>query len=112
MKSVLLTADSSGTSSGPSDKLMVNSPAGDSLAEKLGAVSSQCYSGLVDNSALPVLKNALKDIDQIQTDKTWNETYFHSTPTVAAVTILSKFQNDCKEAGLIVLTDIEKHLRK
>ena len=34
LKSVLLTADSSGTLSGPSDKLLVNGPTGDSLAEK------------------------------------------------------------------------------
>lgn len=34
--------------------------------------------------------------------KTWTDAYFHMTPTVAAVTILSKFQNDVLRSGNIV----------
>lgn len=33
---------------------------------------------------------------QDKTNKTWEEAYFHMVPTVAALTILSKFQNDVK----------------
>lgn len=31
--------------------------------------------------------------------KTWSDAYFHMTPTVAAITILSKFQNDVLRSG-------------
>jgi gliding motility-associated protein GldM len=34
--------------------------------------------------------------------KTWTDAYFHMTPTVAALTILSKFQNDVLRSGNIV----------
>ena len=33
---------------------------------------------------------------KIKADKTWEAAYFHMVPTVAAFTILSKFQNDVK----------------
>jgi gliding motility-associated protein GldM len=33
---------------------------------------------------------------QDKSNKTWEEAYFHMVPTVAAITILSKFQNDVK----------------
>jgi len=32
-------------------------------------------------------------------NKDWNQTYFHMTPTVAALTILSKFENDVKNSS-------------
>ena len=32
------------------------------------------------------------------TDQTWEYSYFHMTPTIAALTMLSKFQNDVKNA--------------
>lgn len=41
------------------------------------------------NLAAPATKNQ---------DKRWEAAYFHMTPTVAALTILSKFQNDIKNA--------------
>lgn len=36
------------------------------------------------------------------TNATWTDAYFHMTPTVAALTILSKFQNDVLRSGNIV----------
>ncbi len=38
------------------------------------------------------------------TNNTWEYNYFHMTPTVAAVTILSKFENDIKNAENQVVT--------
>ena len=36
-------------------------------------------------------------------NKDWTTAYFHMTPTVAALTMLSKFQNDVKRSGNIVV---------
>lgn len=36
---------------------------------------------------------------QNKSNKTWSDAYFHMTPTVAAITILSKFQNDVLRSG-------------
>ena len=42
----------------------------------------------------------------------WKKKYFEGIPTVAAVTILTRFQNDCQNAALIALGDIKKRLIK
>ena len=47
--------------------------------------------GLPINTEIPKLKNSSK-LGQT----TWTYAYFHMTPTVAALTMLSKFQNDVK----------------
>jgi len=45
-------------------------------------------------SALPI--NLEKPASRTKAGKTWEGAYFHMVPTVAALTILSKFQNDVK----------------
>ena len=44
--------------------------------------------------------------------KNWEETYFHMVPTVAALTILSKFQNDIKTSENKVVTFCHEQVGK
>ena len=44
--------------------------------------------------------------------KSWAEAYFHMTPTIAAVTMLSKFQNDVLRSGNIVANHCLEQLGK
>ena len=44
--------------------------------------------------------------------KTWTDAYFHMTPTVAALTILSKFQNDVLRSGNIVADYCQSQIGK
>jgi gliding motility-associated protein GldM len=46
-------------------------------------------------SSLPINTEPPKS-ESGNTNQTWTTAYFHMTPTIAAVTILSKFQNDVK----------------
>lgn len=46
------------------------------------------------------------------TDNSWTTNYFHMTPTVAALTMLSKFQNDVKRSGNIVVEYCQQQLGK
>jgi gliding motility-associated protein GldM len=47
------------------------------------------------NNQLPI--NVDKPVSEAgNTNQTWTDAYFHMTPTIAALTILSKFQNDVK----------------
>lgn len=46
------------------------------------------------------------------TSKNWTNAYFHMTPTVAALTMLSKFQNDVKRSGNIVATYCQNQIGK
>jgi len=43
---------------------------------------------------------------------TWTTAYFHMTPTVAALTMLSKFQNDVKRSGNIIATYCQNKIGK
>jgi gliding motility-associated protein GldM len=45
-------------------------------------------------------------------NKNWEETYFHMVPTVAALTILSKFQNDIKTSENKVVTFCHEQVGK
>src|SRR6186997_2258801 len=51
-------------------------------------ISNTFKTSLPINTEMPKTKN--------KSNKTWESAYFHMVPTVAALTILSKFQNDVK----------------
>jgi gliding motility-associated protein GldM len=46
------------------------------------------------------------------TNNNWTTSYFHMTPTVAALTMLSKFQNDVKRSGNLVVDYCQQQLGK
>lgn len=52
-------------------------------------------------SQIPIDLNPIKS-NNTASEKDWTTGYFHMTPTIAALTILSKFQNDVKRSGNIV----------
>ncbi|TAD83633.1 MAG: gliding motility protein GldM [Bacteroidetes bacterium] len=49
---------------------------------------------------------------QNSTNKTWEDAYFHMTPSVAAITILSKFQNDVLRSGNLVANYCQEQVGK
>lgn len=49
---------------------------------------------------------------QNKSNKTWEQAYFHMVPTVAALTILSKFQNDIKTSENRVVTFCHEQVGK
>jgi gliding motility-associated protein GldM len=49
---------------------------------------------------------------QNKSNKTWEEAYFHMVPTVAALTILSKFQNDIRTSENKVVTFCHEQVGK
>ena len=63
------------------DMLTIDAKEGGQIAAKFG-------------NSLPI--NLAKPKTQNKGNKTWEDAYFRMTPTVAAITILSKFQNDVK----------------
>ena len=56
------------------------------------------------NTEMPKTKN--------KSNKTWESAYFHMVPTVAALTILSKFQNDVKTSENKVITFCHEQVGK
>jgi hypothetical protein len=110
LKQVMKFQDTSGTDIDLASSIFVNSKTGDILKEKLLTVYSHSYASLIDSSKKASLDSVLNSISEFQVDINWKRNYFERAPTVAAITILSKFQNDCKNAATISLQDIKEHL--
>jgi gliding motility-associated protein GldM len=80
-------------------RIMVDQKEGPKLRERLDKYKRDLLA--IDPEIADEFKNSLQiDLSmpkvQDKSNKTWESGYFHMVPTVAAVTILSKFQNDIK----------------
>ena len=80
-------------------RILVEKGAGKELLKKLGEYKNSVLS--IDPSikaefekSLPI--NLEKPLTQNKSNNTWEAAYFRMVPTVAALTILAKFQNDVK----------------
>jgi gliding motility-associated protein GldM len=67
-------------------------------------ISKTFTSSLPINTEMPKTKN--------KSNRTWEAAYFHMVPTVAAMTILSKFQNDVKTSENKVVTYCHEQVGK
>lgn len=81
---------------------MVEKKGGDKLLQRLTQFKSQLLA--IDPAIANNFKNSLPlDLSIPQTEdksnKTWSLAYFNMTPSIAAITILKKFQNDVKNSG-------------
>jgi gliding motility-associated protein GldM len=80
-------------------RIMIDEKEGPKLRERLDKYKKDLLA--IDPLIAEEFKNTLQiDLSmpkvQDKSNKTWESGYFHMVPTVAAVTILSKFQNDVK----------------
>ncbi len=69
----------------------------DNVLKRDSAIGNQFKNSLPINLEIPPTTTGGKK-------KTWEETYFHMVPTIAGLTILSKFQNDVKVTENKVVT--------
>jgi gliding motility-associated protein GldM len=88
-------------------RMMVDKGEGKKLLKMLGDFKNQVFA--VDSAIQKEFQNSLPiDLSmpktQSKSNRTWEEAYFHMVPTVAALTILSKFQNDIKTSENKVVT--------
>ena len=110
IKTVLQTADATGGRLDVASKLLINTTTGKRLQQLLLDVNDRTTAFYADSIGSPV-EATLFSIHEIRTDSGWSNKYFSRSPTVAAQTILSKFQGDCIYAGSAVLMDIMPHMR-
>ncbi|MBN9382332.1 MAG: hypothetical protein J0H74_16305 [Chitinophagaceae bacterium] len=110
LKQRLLAVDSVGETIGPAEKLLVHTPAGDSILTYLQKISWYAHGGLTTKEKTHRLDSALNEARNSSGEKDWMSAYFKQTPTVGALTILSKIQSDFLHAASITLEDIDQHL--
>ncbi|HXD79008.1 MAG TPA: hypothetical protein VN616_14425 [Puia sp.] len=84
-----------GRSTAPAARLLVHTALGDSLQKMLILVASL---------------DSMPNEDPYLHESDWSVRYFENTPTVAALTILAKFESDCRKAGSNALTKINNRL--
>jgi len=110
LKEIMQLQDTLGTNLNVATKLFVFTPTGDNLKKVLLDVYTNTKSYSIDNARQSELDSTLQSFREIQSNKDWTKLYFEKTPTIAAITMLSKFQNDCKNVATITLADIKKRL--
>lgn len=96
-----------------SSRLMDTKGKGKELYAKLNEFKTNLLNGLPAGAIgnLPIDLNIPKSSNEAS-NKDWTTAYFHMTPTVASLTMLSKFQNDVKRSGNLVADYCAQQLGK
>jgi len=110
LKQKLTDLDPSGAKIDIGSKLLMNNENSVRLTNKLRTVYFSCTSSMVDNEERIHADNIFSIEKEIKTNKDWTSTYFDRTPTVAVITILNKFKNDCSNLAVFSLTEIKNRL--
>ncbi|WP_276132292.1 gliding motility protein GldM [Polluticoccus soli] len=93
--------------------LLVEKKEGNTLKKKLEELRTMMIS-VVDNNVQKQLSNELpiKVIEPQKTDNNpqgdWSTGYFYNMPTMAVITLLSKFQNDVRNSEAIIVNQLAK----
>jgi len=95
-----------------STHLLVENKGGDTLKKKLEEFRTMLLNSVFLDDAKKQLDHDLPiKIDKVQkTDNNpradWSMSFFHNMPTVAAVTLLSKFQNDVRNSEALIVNEL------
>jgi gliding motility-associated protein GldM len=97
-------------------RIMVKEGKGKELQQKLAAYRAEMLK-LVSPEKKAEFENSLQvDVSMPRNlqggNKTWEDAYFHMVPTVAALTILRKFENDVKTTENRVVTHLHEQVGK
>ena len=110
LKQKINELDSSGTRLDIGSKLLLNTSTSTDLTNTLKAVYVSCTSLLVDKQKKSEAENIFIVIKEIKKSKNWTSKYFDQTPTIAVITILNKFKNDCLNLAVFSLTEMKNKL--
>lgn len=110
LKQTLELQDSSGNDIILTSKILVATKTSELLKSKLIHVYKFAHSVLTDSVDRTHLDSISRSIVELQRDKDWSRKYFDVTPPVAAITILAKFENDCKNSAIIGMQSIQQQV--
>ena len=102
--------DSSGIQLDIGTKLITNTNNSEKLTKKLNSVYTSALSVLTGKQQITQAENIFKVEQEIKANKNGSRKYFDGTPTVAAITILRKFKNDCVNLATLSLKEIKTDL--
>lgn len=112
LKEVLKLQDGVGDNLNIASKLLVKTLTGKKLKDKLVTIYNYSYSTLETTQEKLSLDSVAYFIAHLNSGNNWSEKYFDMTPTVAAITMLTKFENDSKNLAIIGLTSVKRQIGK
>ena len=111
-KDNLRSLDSSGDKLDVAFGALIKWRTADTLENLLEKVYRYSCEMLEDTAKKKSIDSVMSSVTYLRSNKKWKRDYFYQTPTIAALTILSKFQSDCKSSAVITLSDIYQHMGK
>jgi len=111
-KDNLKSLDSIGDKLNVAAGVLIKSHTADTLQILLEKVYRYSYEMLADTAKKKGIDSVMSSVTYLRSNKKWKRDYFYQIPTIGAITILTKFQNDCKSSAVIALSDIYQHMDK
>ncbi|OJW58133.1 MAG: hypothetical protein BGO55_22745 [Sphingobacteriales bacterium 50-39] len=112
LKARLTDADSIGDKTEPAARLLLRTPASDTLRTMLLNIYTASHKCFVGQDSIAQLDKVLLDIVDLHNQTDWTPQYFKDSPTVAAETILSRFEMECTGAASLSLLTVLHQLKK
>lgn len=112
LKAQLMAADSIGDKTEPAARLLLRTPASDSLRAMLLDIYTASHKCFVGQDSIAQLDKVLLDIADLRNQTDWTPQYFRNSPTIAAETILSRFEMECAGAASLSLMTALHQLNK
>jgi len=113
LKAQLMAADSIGDKTEPAAKLLLSTPASDSLRTMLLDVYSKAHKCFVGQDSIAQLDKVMANIGELRTQTDWTPPFFKDSQTVAAIKLLAWLKMECTNAANLsfftVLHQLEKN---
>jgi len=111
LKLNLHNSDASGENMEMAEKLLVNTEDGQKLTKALIDVYSITSGHVVDKRRQLKLDTIQAMLKKIAGNRMWPANYFRMVPTIAAITFLTKLQNDCELSAVEALSDLRERMK-
>ena len=112
LRTELYTKDTLGDNVENPTSQLVNTKKGIQLYKELVRYHECAKQNLIDPSRRKSIDSLSINFPEKYTAEKWLEYNFQTTPTIAATTLLTKYQNDCIATGEILLLEIRNKIRK
>ncbi len=112
IRAELFDKDTVGDNLDNSTKLLVNTKTGKGLYKELKHFYQCAKTNLINEDLRKNIDSLSIEFPDNLSEKKWLEYNFEKIPTIAATTLLSKYQNDCIVTGEILLLEIRNEIKK
>ena len=110
LKTVMEKEDSSRVNTSVAGRLLFHTKTSANLKKLLSQFYGSVKSYTSDETQHKKIDSVTSSIISVLQTEDWEKLYFEDQPTVAAITTLNSFQNQCKNAAQIAFEDMKAHM--